>query len=161
MWICSTLGFFSIVKKGAGFHVRARDEADLMRLTAHAGIKEKIQLDVGTDYAARVVVRSLYDVERIMQTLAAHVDYPNFKEAIHSSQHQRAKLEAYSKLWWDLRAVATQMPTVTAKDLVTGKMCSVHHSLHCGCITRPEAYAKKSGKALEQAKNWLKRKGKA
>ena len=43
MWICSKLGFFSIVKKDDRWHVRARARVDLKALKKATGLRLPIE----------------------------------------------------------------------------------------------------------------------
>lgn len=101
MWICSQLGFFSIVRKPDGWHVRARLRADLQGLLAAAGLDLPVQEWPQADYRWRVIAEA-GQVTAVFAALAASVDYPNFKSRIAALPGQRAKLEAYHGLWHEL-----------------------------------------------------------
>jgi hypothetical protein len=94
MWIFSQLGFFSIVKKPDGYHVRSRLEQDLVNL----GLAS-VQSYPGSDYPWRTIVKAQTDWEYILRKLAVSVDYPNFKGRIAQKPDQKARLEAYHTIW--------------------------------------------------------------
>jgi hypothetical protein len=100
MWICSKLGFFSIVKKGepGTWQVRARLEHDLHELLAASHLDAKIIPTPKADYAFRIVVDK-GTLARIFAALAESIDYENFKSFIETLPQQRDKLPAYHKLW--------------------------------------------------------------
>src|SRR5437762_682115 len=100
MWICSTLGFFSIVKKGQPetWQLRARCEHDLRELLDAAGLKAEIIPTPQGDYAFRVVV-DRQGLRRLFSTLAESIDYSNFKSRIAALPQQQEKLPAYHDFW--------------------------------------------------------------
>ena len=98
MWICSKYGFFSIVKKQDGFHVRARLRQDLCNLCLAAGVGDEIQEWPAADYRWRVRLNS--DAMAILfVALAQSIDYPNFKSMIAGLSDQAEKLSIYGDLW--------------------------------------------------------------
>lgn len=103
MWICSKLGFFSIVQKDDGyFHVRARVKGDLENLCKMAGIKPAtIETWPNADYRFRVLVGNR-NICNIFGALEHSIDYPNFKSEISSNPAQSPKLPAYHQLWHNL-----------------------------------------------------------
>ena len=108
MWIASKHGWFSLVKKDGGYHVRAREENDLRLLQAAVGgnfAGLKIHLTPDADYCSRVFVPdegSKEIIASIMATLGESVDYANFKSMIAASPEQRDKLHAYHAVWAQL-----------------------------------------------------------
>lgn len=102
MWICSSLGFFSIVEKQPGeFHVRARVLRDLKNLIAALpgeANRPKIITRKISDYRYRIVVEMplLFD---IFAALRRSIDYSNFKARIASDPHQDHKVPKYSAFW--------------------------------------------------------------
>jgi hypothetical protein len=98
MWIASKYGFFSIVKKGDGFHVRARAKNDLQALLAVTGIAGEVQVWPGADYRYRVILGA-EAIPTVFQTLAASIDYNNFKSKIAATPSQRDKEYAYYEVW--------------------------------------------------------------
>jgi hypothetical protein len=99
MWLATQHGFYSIVQKPAGqFHVRTRCKQDLENLITQATLEAPIHHTTDGDYAWRIVVGQA-EVSKIMAALATSIDYPNFKNCIHSRPDQKDKLPAYSRLW--------------------------------------------------------------
>jgi hypothetical protein len=95
MWLCSQLGFFSIVRKDAAtFHIRARCREDLEGLAKTAGTGSPVASFTGSDYPWRILCRA-DELPAFMQALTASIDYGNFKSAIAASPKQRSKLAAY------------------------------------------------------------------
>lgn len=116
MWAMTKHGFFSIVKKDGGWHVRARVVNDLKLLQKAVGgrfSKMIIHLTPEADYCARVFVpeeplgREV--IGSVMMTFAESVDYGNFKTMIGESDSQRHKLHAYHGVWGELYAVQEEM----------------------------------------------------
>ena len=95
MWLCSQLGFFSIVRKETDtFHIRARCREDLDQLAKAAGAGSPVASFKGSDYPWRIICHA-NELPAYMQALTTSIDYGNFKSAIGSSPHQRSKLAAY------------------------------------------------------------------
>jgi hypothetical protein len=95
MWLCTQLGFFSIVQKDDDtYHIRARCREDLDQLAAAAGRGEPVKSYPGSDYPWRILCPST-DLPAFMKALTTSIDYGNFKSAIASSSTQRSKLHAY------------------------------------------------------------------
>lgn len=95
MWLCTQLGFYSIVRKDAGaVHIRARCREDLDQLAHAAGAGEPMPSYPGSDYPWRIICLDS-ELPRFMSALAASVDYGNFKSAIAASPSERSKLTAY------------------------------------------------------------------
>jgi hypothetical protein len=95
MWLCSQLGFFSIVRKEAGtFHIRARCRDDLEQLAKAAGACSPVASFKGSDYPWRIICPA-NELPAFMKVLTASIDYGNFKSAIAASPTQRPKLSAY------------------------------------------------------------------
>lgn len=98
MWICSKLGFFSIVKKADGFYVRARSVSDLKNLKVATGLDNEIKQWAGTDYVARIIVDTV-GLVLVMDALTATIDYHNFKNAIAKDTSQKDKGKYYAEVW--------------------------------------------------------------
>ena len=104
MWIATRIGFFSIVKKDEGWHIRARVKADLERLRDF--VLEEAGIDIGSiqtwpdaDYRWRCITSEELVLLEMVEALALDIDYPNFKNEVASQPDQRDKLDAYSELW--------------------------------------------------------------
>jgi hypothetical protein len=112
MWICSKLGFFSIVKKGepGTWQVRARRKNDLQELLESTGLEEtEIVSTPDHDYGFRIMVDQ-EDLETVFACLAESIDYPNFKNCIASLPAQRDKLPAYHQFWDGMLKVQQAAP---------------------------------------------------
>jgi hypothetical protein len=99
MWIMTTDGFFSVVKKPGQekeITVRSRVKTDLEKLLNKLNSEISIQEGVGTDYPFRVVM-SQTDWADYLQKTAMDIEYDNFKNTLDSSDHHRH--EAYFKCW--------------------------------------------------------------
>lgn len=98
MWIVSKYGFFSVVKKEDGYHVRARVKRDLENLIAETGITEPLQQWPTADYRYRVVLSS-QAIPALFEKLGESIDYSNFKSKIAATPTQRNKENAYYEIW--------------------------------------------------------------
>lgn len=108
MWLCTKLGFYSIVLKTPGeVHIRARCKKDLENLKHHCTARVrgasvwKIYRTEPADYRYRIVIRS-DSMPELMLALADTLDYSNFKGVIASTPDQREKLGIYSAFHYDL-----------------------------------------------------------
>ena len=103
MWIASSLGYYSIVKKQGEYYVRVRDKQDLLNLMTASGIQKEVLEFAGTDYVARIIVND-EELRVIQNTLFNTIDYPNFKNSIMGNPAQRDKTAYYGEIWgimWD------------------------------------------------------------
>ncbi len=105
MWLATKLGFYSVVRKGRDYHVRARLKRDLLNLKEFTGCNAKlIQSPPTADYRWRMIVR--LDVwQAIMVRLVDSVDYANFKSKIDHTPDQCEKHGAYARLWAELHQI--------------------------------------------------------
>lgn len=105
MWICSRLGFFSVVRKADGlFHVRARRRQDLENLAAELpkiGRPVVHTSDPSADYRFRIVTDAA-GWNTLAGILMASVDYGNFKGIIGATRDQADKLGIYSDFHHDM-----------------------------------------------------------
>ncbi len=102
MWLCTQIGFFSIVQKGGHHHVRARVRNDLEQLLEASGLKGfEIHDSPSADYRWRVLIQPA-QLAAIFEALARSIDYSNFKSRIHARPDQAEKARAYGRLWGDL-----------------------------------------------------------
>lgn len=97
MWIMTKIGFFSIVKRPEGFHVRARTERDIQNIVELLGV-QRYDEDSKADYRYRVIV-SKVDIDGLMRNLGRMIDYRNFKAEIHATPDQVDKSDAYAQIW--------------------------------------------------------------
>lgn len=97
MWLFTTLGFFSVVAKGAPgmLCVRSRWRADLdalrTRYSALMPDMTAIEGHTGTDYAFRFYVPQA-EFSAVMAATALDIAAPNFKTAVGEVSHTRASL---------------------------------------------------------------------
>lgn len=106
MWLFTKFGFYSIVRKQDGIHVRARVRKDLENLKAEASLEGDI-LDwrkpkpggSRADYPYRIILTDNADLRRIMRVFADTLDYPNFKGFVGHDPAQQEREEVYSKVW--------------------------------------------------------------
>lgn len=108
MWLMTKHGFYSIVQKPDGIHIRAREREDLERLRdlLDAELPGQVWgggprvLDIvetpGHDYRFRFITnRDRF--EQVMVCLSQTCNYPNFKAQIDSDPSQRRK--PYHAVW--------------------------------------------------------------
>jgi len=94
MWIFSQEGFYSIVQKGEGFHVRTRRKQDLFNL----GLTPTNSYP-GSDYPWRAILTNRAALLKLMERLGNSVDYPNFKKRIGVRPDQQHQQGVYHKIW--------------------------------------------------------------
>lgn len=95
MWLCTKLGFYSIVQKESDtFHIRARCREDLDQLSLAAGGGTPVASYLRSDYPWRIICPAV-DLHLFMTVLASRIDYGNFKSTIAASSTQCSKLSAY------------------------------------------------------------------
>ena len=111
MWLVTTLGFFSVVAHRDDLDlvlVRGRSGEDLAQLRAFAAERQIPLPDVlatpTADYGCRLFV-TRQDWEQLAAALAAGIDYPNFKEAVHGDAGRDA---AYLQMWAAMRRFQAQ-----------------------------------------------------
>lgn len=99
MWLFTIHGFYSIVRKGEVFHVRAREKADLENLrTLVHGLPAVQDSYRGSDYPFRLLLAEAQK-DAVMAALSKSIGYPNFKSAVGSTPDQRNKLGRYHQVW--------------------------------------------------------------
>jgi len=99
MWLATKHGFYSIVKKEDGFHVRARIKKDLENLLKECRYPRLIiQEDDRADYRFRVIISKI-GIERIFKVLGESIDYDNFKNKIRDTEDQFDKMLPYGTIW--------------------------------------------------------------
>ena len=116
MWLMTRHGFYSIVQKDDGIHIRSREREDLERLVA--ALKARNTVDAGdgyqiqfvdsrypepqiletptNDYRWRVIIQP-GTLGQVMALLGESVTYQNFKAQIDSDPAQRRK--PYHAVW--------------------------------------------------------------
>lgn len=107
MWLFTTSGFFSVVRKAhkdapaRPYQIRARSVADLRLLVKRCAVpraQSRIIETPGADYCARIAVTG-HVLSEIMLTLAADVDYENFKGAMAATKSQADKSDSLHDVW--------------------------------------------------------------
>lgn len=124
MWICSKLGFFSVVRKpGDLFHIRARVRKDLENLVDAVGshrnwkitIHDSHETDPRADYAFRIVVpEKWWGAFGII--LVESVDYANFKGIVGATPDQRERLPIYSRFHHEMERFQNNPDPVDIPD---------------------------------------------
>lgn len=106
MWVLTTFGFFSTVRKPGDDHltVRARSAGDLDRLRERylPGLGPTVE-GAGTDYR----FRALADPEEFagaMAAIARDIDYANFKSEVSRRMGPR-RSHVYGRVWSELYAI--------------------------------------------------------
>ena len=94
MWIFSQEGFYSIVQKDEGFHVRTRRKQDLFNL----GLTPTNSYP-GSDYPWRAILPNRAELLKLMEQLGNSVNYPNFKKRIGGRPDQHHRQGVYHKIW--------------------------------------------------------------
>lgn len=105
MWLCTKHGFYSIVQKRDGFHVRARTRRDLENLIAVTKLEFKIEEWPAADYRWRFRVFNLASIRSVFAALLDSITYENFKSEVYSRADQHDKRSAYNRLWQALADV--------------------------------------------------------
>jgi hypothetical protein len=109
MWIFSKFGFFSIVrhsKEGEDFQIRARTAQHLKNLRRRVPVKLSPTLKLeDADYRFRIPDVTPTQLNVVLITLAAELDYTNFKNSI---KHDEAYHEAASRIWAEMHALQTR-----------------------------------------------------
>lgn len=99
MWVFSTIGFFSVVKKDSDevgtVTIRSRVREDLERLGDYIPSMSEINTG-GSDYGYRATAPQAEYAEAIGK-LAGEIDYSNFKDKIGEIDTWRS--EVYSDVW--------------------------------------------------------------
>lgn len=97
MWLMTKHGFYSIVRKTDGYHVRARELRDIQNLVAGVPLpKARVIETPSHDYRWRILVGP-EDLGEIVGWIAARVDYDNFKSRIDRDPEQAHK--PYHDVW--------------------------------------------------------------
>ena len=74
MWLCTQLGFYSIVRKSPDeFHIRARRRDDLTTLASTIALPEPVESYPGSDYPWRI----LCDPADALKTTLLHASVGN------------------------------------------------------------------------------------
>jgi hypothetical protein len=107
MWLFTTIGFFSVVKKHGDeqLTVRARSSADLDRLrTNFMPELSATNSKAGTDYPFRATI-SQQAFAKGMALIGESIDYHNFKDEVAATMGKQ-RAGTYSNVWSVLREIA-------------------------------------------------------
>lgn len=106
MWLLTTFGFFSTVKKPGDDHltVRARCAGDLDRLrTQYLPSLSPTVAGAGTDYPFRAHV-GVEELAQAMAEIVRDLDYSNFKSEVGRTMG-RSRSKIYNNVWTDLLVI--------------------------------------------------------
>ncbi|MEN9574439.1 MAG: hypothetical protein RL514_2294 [Verrucomicrobiota bacterium] len=109
MWLFTTIGFFSVVRKDGEKHltVRARSSADLDRLRQQFMTELSATISkAGTDYPFRATI-SQQAFAKGMASIGESIDYHNFKDEV-AVKMGKKRAGTYSKVWSVLREIETE-----------------------------------------------------
>ena len=95
MWIYTTDGAYSVVRKDWGLMVRSRVKGDLEKLFPKK-IHHRIILTPDADYLYRILV-SRDAFEEAMIKAMRRIDYFNFKDTVHKKDKRRVAY--YTRIW--------------------------------------------------------------
>jgi hypothetical protein len=111
MWICSQLGFFSIVadrENPGNLLVRARDRGHLDALLANES-NPRVGYTPANDYPYRTSL-SKHQVARLLEEVTESIDYPNFKDRVDYNARWRGVgpwyAQALHRVWEVMYAAA-------------------------------------------------------
>jgi acyl carrier protein len=112
MWLCSSIGFFSLVKKGGvdTWQVRARVKRDIENLCDTMRLpRSRIIHTTNSDYAWRLQFNRA-EKNAFFDTMNSLVDYSNFKSEVGRHSDQSKQLHIYHKWWSDMAAIQETRP---------------------------------------------------
>jgi hypothetical protein len=105
MWVMTTEGFYSAVEDSFNKEyliVRSRQRKDLVNLLIKLELPIEISENVGSDYRWRVWLTK-WEWAKFLHMTGESIDYPNFKNKVHSIDAERAKV--YGEVWAVLYAL--------------------------------------------------------
>ena len=106
MWLFTTIGFFSVVRKAGeqDLTVRARSSTDLDRLRTNFMPELSATISkAGTDYPFRATI-SQQAFAKGMASIGGSIDYHNFKDEV-AAKMGKKRADTYSKVWSALREI--------------------------------------------------------
>jgi hypothetical protein len=107
MWLMSSVGFFSVVRKPGDdqltIRARAREDLETLGRTYLPSLAE-ITAGGGTDYQFRARVRPEVLAEAVAEMVRG-IDYANFKNEVAAHQGED-RAHAYGEVWQVLRQLA-------------------------------------------------------
>lgn len=119
MWLMTSFGFFSIVRKGesAELTIRSRTRGDLDRLRAHYLPELGPSLaHAGTDYPWRAVVAP-WPLQAAMARIVEDLDYPNFKDEV-ALTLGKDRAKRYGKVWSALYDLPEDLPEPAGHEVL-------------------------------------------
>ena len=112
MWLMTTAGAYSIVRKGevGAYQVRGREKRDLQNLLMLVNLPaDRLIVTRSGDYGFRIIVNT-EELSRIFAALMATIDYDNFKDEVARHPDQAKKLRVYHEVWHLLSKVQPWPP---------------------------------------------------
>lgn len=111
MWLFTSFGFFSVVRKQGepDLTIRSRARGDLLRLQRHylPELSDPVAHE-GTDYPWRSRCGHV-DLARAMPRIVEHIDYANFKDEVALS-NGKDRAHRYAKVWQALYGMDDDLP---------------------------------------------------
>lgn len=111
MWLFTSFGFFSVVRKQGepDLTIRSRARSDLLRLQRHylPELSDPVA-HKGTDYPWRSRCGHV-DLARAMPRIVEHIDYANFKDEVALS-NGKDRAHRYAKVWQALYGMDDDLP---------------------------------------------------
>lgn len=111
MWLFTSFGFFSVVRKQGepDLTIRSRARGDLLRLQRHylPELSDPVSHE-GTDYPWRSRCGHV-DLARAMPRIVDHIDYSNFKDEVALS-NGKDRAHRYAKVWQALYGMDDDLP---------------------------------------------------
>ena len=111
MWIFTTFGFFSVVRKTDGdqLTIRSRTRGDLLRLRQHYLPSASAPVShQGTDYPWRMMCRDREFAEALSR-IAVDIDYANFKDEV-AKVTGTSRAKRYGQVWQALYGMTEDHP---------------------------------------------------
>jgi 8-oxo-dGTP pyrophosphatase MutT (NUDIX family) len=111
MWLFTSFGFFSIVRKTDGPHltIRSRTRGDLLRLRQHYLPQASAPTShAGTDYPWRMLCADS-DLAAAMPRIVADIGYANFKDEV-ALVTGKARAKRYGQVWSALYGMEEDLP---------------------------------------------------
>lgn len=102
MWIMTTIGFFSIVRKHDGTHVRARCKKDIDALVKLCHFQSGVIHIRRADYQWRIIING-GELDYMLHKFNQLVTYDNFKAEVKKTNSRREKL--YHQVWATLLSI--------------------------------------------------------
>jgi hypothetical protein len=103
MWLFTELGFYSIVKKGAVWHLRGREWQDLENVATRLPGNPEVQDSFpGSDYPFRLLLNGKQKAA-FFKLIEGTVEYGNFKSRVAEMPDQQHKLPALHDVWETMR----------------------------------------------------------